>query len=161
MQVFVARYSTSGSTFGRQPAGTVKIAREYLSGLDLREFGINDSTCFLEALDRATFNLQRKIRGRSWGFARKGLNVFLRDCLYNVFLREYAHLAQADAFFEVALDSIVAGQLRKRDSCLPPWVNIRDLTPDTNRRYQNVAAKVALDSQRSRVHLDAVWWGRG
>lgn len=111
-------------------------------------------------LDEASNELQVKLPGRSWGFARKSLNVFLRDCLYNVYLREQNHLDQAEYCLEIPLDSIVAEKIRECDRFMPRWRNIRDLDCHTNEFYQVLAAEIAENEGYARVHLDAVWWGR-
>ena len=52
-------------------------------------------------------------KSRRWGRARKGLNIFLRDCLYTVHIRKAYRLDQAEQFFELPLDSIIGARLAK------------------------------------------------
>ena len=144
IQHYIARYSVGGAT-----------------NLDLSRFGVGDRDRFLIALNAAASELQAELPGREWGFARKGLNIFLRDCLYNAYLREQYNLYRAELFFEVALDSIVAGKIRERERSLPPWRNIKDLDYVTSELYQDAATRIARSEGFPRVHLDAVWWGRG
>lgn len=134
MQHLVARYSVS-RTFRGQPSGTEAAAYEFLRSLDLRPFGTSDPDRFRSVLDEASNDLQIKLPGRSWGFARKGLNVFLRDCLYNVYLREQNRLDQAEYFFEVVLDSIVAKQIRAVDPGFAKWPSIKHLDCSTSELY--------------------------
>lgn len=97
---------------------------------------------------------------RSWGLARKLLNIFLRDCLYTVYLRDAYHLDRAEAHLEIPLDSITSAELRansKRGE-LPAWRGVRDLTWRTSREYQRVGSRVAKELGIERVHLDAYWW---
>ena len=39
-------------------------------------------------------------KSRRWGRARKGLNIFLRDCPYTVHIRKAYRLDQAEQFVE-------------------------------------------------------------
>src|SRR5438132_8387014 len=80
----------SSSMRGAGSAGVVIAAREYLVGLHLKDFSATDPNAFRSSLDRATSQLELALpkRGRHWGLARKGLNIFLRDCLYTVYLRD-------------------------------------------------------------------------
>jgi hypothetical protein len=99
--------------------------------------------------------------GRSWGVARKVLNIFLRDALYTVYLRDAFRLGRGEGLFELPLDSITAQRLR---ACvprgqLPPWVGVKRLAPDASDLYQATAQTVADGRGIARVHLDAYWWG--
>ncbi len=82
IQRFVARYAVLGA-FRGCPQGTSGVARRYMGGLLLRPFATVEELAFQEALNRATAELREAMPGREWGFARKGLNIFLRDCFYN------------------------------------------------------------------------------
>lgn len=100
-------------------------------------------------------------RGRSWGLARKLLNIFLRDTLYTVYLRDHFHLDRAEAFYELPLDSITARCLRRAmpSDRLPRWKSVRRLTKEASDRTQAAASRVAASRGITRVHLDAYWWG--
>ena len=161
VQSYVARGSINASAMRGCPKGTIPSAREFLASLDLVPFGTEHSDRFLLSLNGTTLELQAEIPGHEWGFARKGLNIFLRRCLYNVYLRERYRLSCSEPFFEVALDSIVAKQLRKCDPDLPSWTGIKRLTCADCLKYQNVASTIAGEAGFARVHLDALWWGRG
>ena len=98
-------------------------------------------------------------KSRRWGRARKGLNIFLRDCLYTVHIRKAYRLDQAEQFFELPLDSIIGARLAKESGgALPRWT-VRALTPKASARYQAEALRVAKEEGFARVHLDAKWWG--
>lgn len=100
-------------------------------------------------------------RARHWGRARKGLNIFLRGCLYTCYLRDEYGLDSAEKFFEMPLDSITGQRLYdEADAVLPAWKTVRDLDPATSAAYQDAAARLAAKKSISRVHLDAIWWGR-
>ena len=83
VQALVARYAISG----RDPVRAFPVTREFVSGMPLKPFGTEDERIFRKQLESATNALQAEMPGHEWGWARKSLNVFLRDCLYNFYLR--------------------------------------------------------------------------
>jgi hypothetical protein len=103
----------SSSMRGACSAGVVRSARAFLGEMPLRPFGTSNASRFLSRLDSATHDLQRVLPkgAQRWGLARKGLNIFLRDCLYTSYLRDEYDLALAEHFFEVPLDSITRTHL--------------------------------------------------
>lgn len=157
-----ARVSVGASAARGQGApGLVLAAREFLAVLPLRPFGVSDARLFRRRLDAATRRLQRRLpaRGRSWGIARKLLNIFLRDDTR--YLEEAYRLRRAEAHLEVPLDSITAGRIREvvpRGS-LPRWSGVRHLTVELSDLYQAAALAEARRHGVARVHLDALWWG--
>jgi hypothetical protein len=134
-----------------------------LAGLDLRQFGVSGQALFRRRLDRATERLSRALppRGRSWGVARKLLNIFLRDALYTSYLREAFRLDRAEDLLELPLDSITARRLRFEvgRGQLPRWQGVKRISPAASAEFQAAAAAVASARGISRVHLDAFWWG--
>lgn len=160
MQKFTARYAGSAATFRGRQQGTVKAAREFLGGLALNRFITSDPAQFRRELNSVTDALAGVIPGHEWGFARNALNIFLRDCLYNIYLRERHGLARAEPFMEVALGEAVAYALRKRDPDLPVWTNTYSLDRCTNHQYQSAADRIARRKGFARVHLDALYWTR-
>ena len=158
-----ARVAISSSSMrGPGNKGVVAAVRAHLGRLDLRPFGTHDGDRFLAELNSATTRLQAVLpeNARYWGLARKGLNIFLRDCLYTVYLRERYRLDRAEPFFEVPLDSISAKHIRALDeSGLPRWRRVRALDYRTSKRYQDAAARIAASESILPVHLDAIWWG--
>lgn len=155
VQSLVARYAISG----RYPAGTIPSTREFVSEMPLRPFATEDERAFRNQLECETSDLQKKIPGLGWGWARKSLNIFLRDCLYNFYLRREYGLESSGAFYEVPLDCIVGTELRKFDSSLPAWDAIKRLNSATSAKYQATARRIAQELGMSRVHLDARFWG--
>jgi len=142
-------------------AGVVMAARSFLAEVDLHMFGTADPHRFLAALDRTTTDLMAAMpRGsRHWGLARKGLNIFLRECLYTVYLRDRFGLGKAEAAFEIPLDSFTGKALRIRTKDLPTWKTVKGVDAALNRRFQDAAKQQGLVRKVARVHLDAVWWG--
>src|SRR5438067_10654261 len=132
------------STLRNQGApGVVSAAREFLKQLDLAAFRGGSRERFEARLNVATRRLERRLpRGaRNWGAARKALNIFLRDVLYNHYLRSRHALDRLEEWLEVPLDRDVAVALRgeSEGAALPRWKTIKRLTPDVSRRYQSVA----------------------
>ena len=158
-----ARVAISSSSMrGAGSTGVVTAARTRLGRLDLCPFGTRDDDRFRAELNSATTRLRAVLPedARCWGLARKGLNIFLRDCLYTVYLRERYHLDRAELFFEVPLDSISARYIRALDeNGLPRWRGVRALDHRTSKRYQDAAARIAVSKDILPVHLDAIWWG--
>ena len=152
----------SSSMRGAGNTGVVTAARTHLGRLDLRPFGTRHNDRFRAELNSATTRLRAVLPedARHWGLARKGLNIFLRDCLYTVYLRERYRLDRAEPFFEVPLDSISAGCIRALDNDgLPRWRGVRALDYRTSKCYQDAATQIAASEGIPSVHLDAICWG--
>lgn len=164
IQHHIARVAINSSSMrGAGSPGVIAAARAFLGELSLRPFGTSSESKFRSLLDDATRNLVLALprKAQRWGRARKGLNIFLRDCLYNTYLREEYRLALAEDFFEVPLDSIIGARLVKKSpkGTLPRWKAVRALTEDASTKYQAMASTLAAKEGFARVHLDAVWWG--
>lgn len=98
--------------------------------------------------------------GQHWGLARKGLNIFLRGCLYTSYLRDHYALGLAEDFFELPLDRITGTRLyRVSPKGIQLWKTVRGLDASESAAYQRAAKRVADKKGIARVHLDAVWWG--
>ncbi len=93
------------------------------------------------------------------GVCSQGVNVFLRDCLYNVYLRDQHCLVRSEAFLEIPLDSIVAAKICELGYDLPRWTTIKALDYATNEKYQRAFECIAKAKGCSRVHIDAVLQG--
>lgn len=147
---------------GQRAPGLVEAARRYLAVLPLRQFGVSREEVFRSRLDRATQRLTAALpgRGRSWGVARKLLNIFLRDALYTSYLRDRFRLGASEQFYELPLDSITAKRLRREVAAgqLPRWKGVKYLIPEVSQQYQTAAAAIAIARGIARAHLDAYWW---
>jgi hypothetical protein len=85
LQAKTARVTiTSSSMRGPGCGEAIKAARAFTGALSLRRFSSRTRLGFERELDSATNELIREMPRmvRSWGLARKGLNIFLRECLY-------------------------------------------------------------------------------
>src|SRR5947209_5911902 len=111
----LATAAVGASTLRRQgAAGVVDAAREGLRHLDLHGYTVSDEAAFLTRLDADTESLRGRFPEgtRTWGGARKALNIFLRDDLYNIDLSDHYKLQHLRPWLEVPLDSHVAAGLR-------------------------------------------------
>jgi len=164
LQARAARSALGPSSMrGAGSRGVVEAGRPVLRGMDLRRFSTSNQRKFASELDRATDGLLRSFprSARHWGLARKGVNIFLRDCLYTVYLREAFGLAVAEPFFELPLDSLTGHALHAATpDRLPRWRTVRGLDKPISDEFQSVAADIARVRGIARVHLDAIWWGQ-
>jgi len=148
---------------GQGAVGLVQSLRESLERVELQDFRARGHRRFAASLDRWTRSIQSDLpsRARSWGLARKCLNIFLRDCYYNAYLRPVFGSRVAEDWFEVPLDRITATSLRDLDRALPRWLGVRHLTPEASSRFQASATAYAKRLQIGRVHLDTILWIEG
>ncbi len=100
---------------------------------------------------------------RHWGVARKCLNLFFRDAIYNFYLRKEYKLAKFEKFLEIPLDSYVGHALHRqaRDERrdVPPWRTVKGLTPEASAKFQAFASEIARRKRTKRLHLDVAYWG--
>jgi len=98
----------------------------------------------------------------TWGLARKCVNIFLRDSLYNWHLCRHYKLRRAERWMEIPIDSLVAKRLREDfGAAVPKWKSIASLCAEDNAAFQAAAISAAKAEQlRARIHLDAFVWGR-
>lgn len=163
VQSRAARISVGASATRGNGAGVVVAGRLFLARLPLIDFATRRPDVFHQRLDTATGKLSASLPAgaRSWGLARKLLNIFLRDALYTTYLADAFKLQEAEALFEIPLDSITAGHLQKAAGgrTLPRWSGVKYLTPEVSNSYQAFAAQLAVTKAIARVHLDTHWWG--
>ena len=157
-----ASTSVGASTARNMGTGTVKAARVFLRNLDLLRFVTESEVAFLRSLDLSTVECSRELPCKSWGAARKFLNIFLRDAMYNRFLCDHFGLAIIEDFLEVPLDKSVALGLHGEPGgeSLPAWRTVVGLTPADSATYQAFARRIALEKGFARVHLDLCYYRR-
>lgn len=163
MQRHVAQLAANGSSLRNQGAGgVVAVARDFLEQVKLGRFVRGDEQAFKSELDRVTEILCGGFpeKARNWGAARKVLNLFLRDCLYQSYLAEAYGLDRLREWLEVPLDSQVAEALLGEPSghALPAWPGIKHLTRSQSAQYQKAAISAAEALQVARVDLDLWYW---
>lgn len=120
---------------------------------------------FRKSLDSATTELRDALpqKARSWGVARKCLNIFLRDAFYTCYLREEYDLNSSEPWYELPLDRVVVKEMRTKAGrgVLPWWPGVKYLKPENSSVYQAYALKMAEGMGISRVHLDTYLWVDG
>ena len=142
--------------------GVLSTARSYPKRMKLKKFVVKSRKAFRQVLDAETKKLQSAFppNARNWGAARKALNLYLRDCVYNRYIVESYSLQRIVPWLEVPLDQYVAKGIRKNEEGqdLPKWPTIRRLTPEISDKYQYVARIIAKKRNTLPVHLDLHWW---
>ena len=160
-----AQIAIGPSTARGQGRGTVKALRAALGRIPLIDFAVSTAAQFDRVLDRHTRLVQRRLPRRvsSWGLARKCLNIFLRDCYYNAFLKRHYRLHKAEREFEVPLDSLVAKELKWLfpRGALPRWPGVKHLRRAESDEFQEAARQLSKSWGITRVHLDTFLWVRG
>lgn len=143
---------------GRGAAGAIAVARDVLAELPLREFALCRASTFGRYLDGATDTLLRRLprHAQGWGIARRAVDLFLREALYDAYLREQYRLHRTERWLELPMDAAAATYLRDADpaASLPAWRGIRQLVPTQNAAWQGIASAVAQQMGIARVHLD-------
>jgi len=160
-----AAHSAVGASTARNigAAGAVKAARAYLEGLDLNDFIQENLDAFTKKLDDHTEKLMNSLPhgANSWGFSRKFLNIYLRNILYNYYLRPHFKFEKIEKFLEIPLDRYSAKGLindDKNENNLPKWKGIKNLDSLPHSKFQEVALIVAKRKNTERVHLDLIYW---
>lgn len=145
-----------------QGKGVLKAAQAYLGTMDLSKAPKTNATKYARWLDGHTKAMLRTlpVKNEPWGAARKALNLFMRDALYNRYLNRHYRLGKIETWLEIPLDRAVAKGL-KRDAGrgnLPPWPGLKRLRKGTSDKYQAFAAECAGRKGIARVHLDMYLW---
>ena len=151
--------------------GLIKILRQYFeTEVDLERFikSLVDETQYKDFLNGHTSIILTLFpqTAQSWGAARKGLNLFLREIIYSKFFSHRFLLPDNFddfnlfvKFMEVPLDKEVAnGLIGDSNGQLPKWINIKHLTPTLSEIYQSQALIVATQENVARVNLDLKYW---
>lgn len=163
LQKHLAEVSITNSALRNQgDEGLVSAAREFCTKLQIRKYNVYSQKEFTIILNRETIRLMRKFPVgaiKNWGAARKSLNLFLREVLYNTYLSKQFN-ANVMNFLEVPLDIQVALGIKKdmKEKNLSGWVSIKSLKKEMSDEYQGAAKKIAQNLKISRIHLDLIYW---
>jgi hypothetical protein len=157
MQNRTAEIAVGVSTLRGRPSGTIANARNFLKSIDLQQFKTQTEEDFQKQLDSGTNDLAKFV---DWGGARKVLNIFLRDVLYNYYLRENFGFGQIEKWLELPLDGHVAKSLlvEPEGKNLPQWNGIIRLNSGMSKQYQDTAKQVAARHGIYPVSLDLIYW---
>jgi len=161
LQRYAANVAVGASALRNQGTpGMVRVAREFLSRLDLSRI---TPAAFRRQLDKWTDQLVHKFPkgGRVWGAARKVLNIFLFQASMNRHLSKAYRLDRLSSELELPLDNGVA---KKLEHCSTPrkpskWQGVKYLKPKINQEYQDLAREEAKKRRLpGRAYLDTIWW---
>jgi len=145
-----------------QGKGMVASAQGFLASLPLTRIPASHAGRFRDWLDHQTETLVKRLptTPRRWGAARKALNLFLRDSLYNQYLSQNFGLSRVEPWLEIPLDGAVARGLKAAAGrgVLPAWPGVKHLTCDISDEYQRFASERARSLGLDRVHLDIYLW---
>jgi hypothetical protein len=160
MQEFVATAAIGVSALRNQGKGAHRAVRAALATMPLAPLKGMGEMEYRQWIDEVTERLltQWPGTGRPWGAARKSVNLFMRDVLYNQYLSREHNIGQVEKWMEIALDSNVAEGLLIRFPELPAWPGLKHLRQSISDQYQGCALQLANDQGLSRVHLDIWLW---
>jgi hypothetical protein len=140
--------------------GVLECIRSFLEDVDLGKLRTQEPVSFPQFLNKRTKEMQRKCQVE-FGVARKCLNLFFRDALYNFYPGSEYDLTRIEPFLEIPLDSFVGRALKKEDRTLPRWKTVTGITPNDSAKFQAEALRIAQRKGTHRVHLDIVYWRGG
>lgn len=162
LQHQVAVTAVGPSALRGQGKGVLGVSQDFLAQLSLARLPKSNAKCFRAWLDRQSEALLDvlPVEKRPWGAARKAINLFLRDALYNQYLCSHFELQLVEPWLEVPLDSAVARGLKSHEKRgeLPQWPGLKNLQPNVSDRFQDFAAYRAEQEGIARVHLDIYLW---
>ncbi len=147
--------------------GLIESIQSFLAAIPLTKLSaLRTELDFVKWLEQQTVDLKDEYNekyGLEWGTARKALNLWLRDIVYNHHLRAKYHLQKLEPWLEVPLDSHTGKFIRERTGPKPErWTTVKGLQPDVSRTYQNSAKEIVTRKEYSylkhRVHLDLIAW---
>jgi len=161
LQRKVAVTAVGPSALRGQGKGVLSATQEFLSKVSLARLPRSDPRRFGFWLDRQTERLLTlPLKSRPWGAARKAINLFLRDVLYNRYLCRHFRINRVESWLEVPLDSAVARGLKRSSQRgeLPSWPGLKGLTKPVSDQYQIFANELSKEKNIERVHLDMYLW---
>jgi len=162
LQRKVATTAVGPSALRGQGKGVLRTSQDFLARMSLTQVPKSSEKRYRLWLDRQTELLLNSlpIRNRPWGAARKAINLFLRDALYNKYLSKQFKLQSIETWLEVPLDSVVAKGLKLHSNRgeLPRWPGLKNLKPNISKGFQVFASKQAILKGIARVHLDMYLW---
>jgi hypothetical protein len=162
LQRKIAITAVGPSAVRGQGKGVLRISQNFLAKMSLARVPKSSSKRYQIWLDRQTELLLNTlpIKNRPWGAARKVINLFMRDALYNKYLSTQFKLKSIENWLEIPLDSVVANGLKSLGyrGELPQWPGLKKLKPNINECFQAFASKQATSKGIARVHLDMYLW---
>jgi len=145
-----------------QGKGVLRATQTFLGQMDLSGVSTSSPRRYRKWLDGQTKRLLEKlpVNGSPWGTARKALNLFMRDTLYNRYLNRRFGINAIEPWLEVPLDSAVARGLKRHAGrgSLPQWPGLKKLKAGVSDEFQDFAQEHARAQGIERVHLDIYLW---
>jgi hypothetical protein len=168
----IAQVSVGPSSLRKQGAPKViHTCRKYFeSQINLKTLidVIRNKKGFIKFLNEHTLVLKNNLPdgAQNWGTARKGLNLFIRDVMYNKFVSDYYNLPSDLQSFnilldplEIPLDNDVVTELINRNTIqLPEWNGIKYLIKRESDLFQEQASLIAKEKNIPRIHLDLEYY---
>lgn len=144
---FLAVESIPANALRNQGKGVPQAIQRGVARIDIRSMATRNLHEYTAWLDTQTEIILQQIRahGRPWGTVRKAINLFMRACICNHYVREEYGLVRIETFAELPMDSIVAGAL-KRDGGrgqLPQWPGLKNLNLSIHALFQGAASRMA------------------
>jgi hypothetical protein len=162
MQHKVAVSAVGPSALRGQGKGVLSAAQTFLAKVSLVKIKNFESRRFNHWLDRQTEDLLDilPLKNRPWGTARKAINLFLRDALYNRYLCHHFQINRIESILEVPLDGVIARSLKRlgQRGQLPRWPGLKGLTKPVSNQFQSFASEIARGKKIKRIHLDMYLW---
>ena len=162
LQRKVAFTAIGPSALRGQGKGVLRTSQDFLAHMSLERIPKSSAKRYQLWLDNQTEALLNilPIKNRPWGAARKAINLFLRDALYNQYLNKKFQLQKLESWLEIPLDSAVAKGLNSFSyrGELPRWPGLKNLKPNISESFQVFASKQAMIKGIARVHLDMYLW---
>lgn len=148
------------------PKYMVRQARLFTSAINLTEMAnFWNQKRYVSYLDDQTIKLMAffpKGARRNFGAARKALNLFFRDILYNSRLVQHYELNTSIHYLsqlEIPLDNQTAKKIIEAvPTTRKNWKGIKYLLPGDNTMLQDTATGIAIENQIARVDLDVYFW---
>jgi hypothetical protein len=159
MQRRIAQTSIGPSSLRNQGApGIIDKCRNFCEKLALYKYNPKTFTNQLNKDTRKLLKILKKDE-KSWGTARKALNLFLRDAFYNVYLSKKYKLYKVEHLLEIPLDNDVANKINN-SKYVQKWKHIKNTSEEDNTKFQDAALKIAKKNKvfKHRVHLDLIFW---
>ena len=147
-----------------KPGMILKIRKHLVDSIDISKLGSLEEKTFNKFIEAHTDNLVKFCKDKEieWGTARKAINLFLMDIVYNKYLNEFYSLEKIHNLLEIPLDNKVSKRLKKvakeKDSVLPVWGGICNIDKNEYIEFQKFALEIAKDKKMNRVDLDIYFW---
>lgn len=156
----IIKESVTSSTARKQPTNTIQVTHSFLKTISLSDIdkSLNQDD-FQKFLDDKTQELSELLPSKSWGHARKFLNIFLLKVEDSLLLAQnLKNHKNMKSLLEIPIDKKVAKSLIVLNNSLPTFYSIHKVTPEINKQYQDSASKEGKKMNSERVELDDIFW---